>query len=102
MHVTLMLHKLLHYDDGEVNRNTLGCRRPILVDVLSTSTWSLSFTGGSSNMNVKTSSHLGSRFFFTCCMNIKNNQSHSIGLLALAPEQVGNFSYLNEAEVNRY
>lgn len=52
---------------------TLGCSRPILVEVLSTSTCSFSFNGGSSNMNVNSSSHLGSLFFFTCCINERNH-----------------------------
>lgn len=48
---------------------TFGCRIPILEEALTTSKWSLSLVGGSSNINWNSSSHLGSLFFFTCCVN---------------------------------
>ena len=54
--------KILYY--------TLGCIfKPIREVVLMTSTCSLSFMGGSSNGNWKSSSHLGSLFFFTRCIS---------------------------------
>lgn len=52
---------------------TLGCSSPILEDVLNTSTWTLSFVGGSSTINWNSSSHLGSLLFFTRWINPKHN-----------------------------
>jgi hypothetical protein len=48
---------------------TFGCSRPILDDVLMTSTCSFSLLGGLSSVYWNSSSHLGSLFFFTCCKN---------------------------------
>ncbi|KAM0055016.1 hypothetical protein Hdeb2414_s0006g00201231 [Helianthus debilis subsp. tardiflorus] len=50
---------------------TLGCSNPILDEALATSTCNLSFVGGSSSVNLNSSSHLGSLFFFICCTRKK-------------------------------
>lgn len=54
------------------NVHTFGWSKPILDEALYTSTWSLSSVGGSSNINSKSSSHLGSLFFFIICQNNKD------------------------------
>ena len=58
---------MLHASNGA--NSTFGCSRPILDELLRTSTCNLSLMGGASNININSSSHLGSLFFFTCCTN---------------------------------
>ncbi len=68
----------------EVNLCSSDCSRPILDEVLTTSTCSLLLVGlgGSSSINVNSSSHLGSLLFFTCCTikrGEKKNHKHRPG-----------------------